>query len=94
MSAIDEKLLALTTENEQLKATIADLNTRIEELQIDYTNKLAVKQVEFETKELGYKRQIRELTASLELRGRVEEDIENRKKRKSVKELYEEALRD
>jgi len=89
MSQIDEKLLELTTLAEQQKAEIERLKGEAEQLQIDFANKLATAKVEFETKELEYKKQIKELTVTLELRVSNERE-KNKSKGKTVNQLWEE----
>lgn len=91
---IDERLTELTEENATLKATIDRLTKENGELQIDFANKLASTKVDYETKEIEYKRKIKDLTMSLELRNSNEraKDREKDKGKLSVKQLWENAL--
>lgn len=92
--AINEELEKLATELAQAKATIERLQKENEELQIEAANKIAAAKVEFETKEINYKKQIKELTLALELRNSNErgKERDREKRRRSIKELWEEAL--
>lgn len=89
---INEQLLALTQENATLKAEIERLKKEAELLQVDYANKLATQKVDFETKEIELKKQIRDLRASLELRNSNERQIQTKKKIISPNQLWDEAV--
>lgn len=91
-SLLNERLLELTTENERLKAEIVQLKKDAETLQIDYSNKVAAAKIDFESKELKYKREIRDLQTQLEARSAVERRTLERGKRKSINTIYEEAF--
>ena len=89
--AINEALLAATEKAATLEAEVKRLKDANELLQVDFTNKLATQKVDFETKELDYKRQIRDLRASLELRNSNERQKE-KTKIISPNQLWDEAL--
>lgn len=92
MSQIDERLLELTTENEQLKAEVAQLKKDKESLQVDYANKIAIAKVDFESKELEFKKTINQLQKALETRTSVNDQINKDKPKKTVNQMYEEIL--
>lgn len=94
MAVIDEKLLELTEENEKLKATIERMTTEAEEMQVDYANKIATAKVEYETKELKLKKQIKDLTVALELRNSNERQINKKNNNKSANQVWEEIMGD
>ena len=91
---INEELEKLTTELAQANATIERLQKENAELQIEAANKIAAAKVEFETKEINYKKQIKELTLALELRNSNErgKERDREKSKRSVKAIWEEAL--
>ena len=91
---INEELEKLTTELAQANAAIERLQKENGELQIEAANKIATAKVEFETKEINYKKQIKELTLALELRNSNErgKEREREKGKRSVKAIWEEAL--
>lgn len=91
-SLLNERLLELTTENERLKAEIAQLKEDAERLQIDYSNKIASAKINYESLELKYQREIRDLQTQLEARSAVERRSIERGKRKSINTIYEEAF--
>lgn len=91
---LDERLIQLTTENEQLKNKLAISEKEKESLQVDYANKLALAKVEFENKELALRREITQLRNALELRKSKDEAFERAKGKKkgSVNQIWEEVL--
>jgi len=93
---IDEELLRLMEENKTLQATIDRMTKESEELQVDFTNKIATAKVDYETKEIDYKKRIKDLTLALEMRNSNErgKEREKEKSKLSVKKLWEEALDD
>ena len=88
--ALDEKLTELTEQNAQLSAEVVRLKEEIDNLQIEYSTKLANAKVDFETRELGYKKQIKELTLTLELRNSNERAQLKKSDKKSVNAIWEE----
>jgi predicted RNase H-like nuclease (RuvC/YqgF family) len=92
--ALDERLNELTEENARQKAEIERLKKEAEDLQIECANKIATAKVEFETKELNLKKQIRDLTANLELRNSNERALATKSTNKSISKLWDEALTD
>lgn len=89
---LDERLQELTEKAAQQEAEIKRLGDEIETLQIDCANKIAAAKVDFETKEINYKKQIKELTLALELRNSNEREKIKRSGKKSVNALWEEVL--
>ena len=90
--ALDERLTELTEKNAQLEAEILRLKEEIDNLQIEYSNKIAAAKVDYETKEINLKKQIRDLTLALELRnsnerGKARDEDKNKK---SVNQIWEE----
>ena len=89
--AINEALLEAVGKVASLEAEVVRLKKENELLQVDYANKLAIAKVEFETKELDYKKSIRDLRVSLELRNSNERQKE-KGKAMSPNQLWDEAL--
>gem|GEM_PF-3047247 len=92
VNMLDERLQELTEKAAQQEAEIKRLGDEIETLQIDCANKIAAAKVDFETKEINYKKQIKELTLALELRNSNEREKIKRSGKKSVNALWEEVL--
>lgn len=92
INKIDERLIELTTENEQLKLKIATLEGEKEALQIDFSNQLAKKTIEVETIEMELKRKIRDLTKALEMRANNKDKLREKDEEKSVGDIWDSML--
>lgn len=88
--ALDEKLAELTEQLAQANAEIERLKEENDTLQVEAANKIANAKVDFETKEIEYKKQIKDLRQSLELRNDTERRKLKSKDKKSVNQLWEE----
>lgn len=91
---INEELLKLSEDKQRLESELEQAKKDAEQLQIDFTNRLATMKIDYETKEIEYKKKIRELTMQLENRSSYERQVEKNKGKKTINQVYQEALND
>ncbi len=89
---INERLLKLESENRDLKLEIEEKDKEIERLQLDYAGKIADLKLDFQTKEISYKKQIKECKTALEMRSSVQEEIDKNKGKKGFTQIWDEVV--